>query len=84
MSTIKLAERLKTEPDARAKIIAFLEEQLEETRKGNVAQLLIISRGRDGLWCWEQAGDARAVEIIGRLEIVKHEITARYVADLKS
>lgn len=81
---IKLAERLKTSPDSREKIVAFLEKQLAETRAGNVAQMLVISRSLDGLWCWAQAGDATATEMIGRLEIVKHEITAHYVESMNA
>lgn len=83
-NTIKLAERLKTDPDKRTEIVEFLEKHLEDARQGNVAQMLVVSRGRDGMWCWEQVGDARAVEMIGRLEIVKHEITAQYIDSLKS
>jgi len=81
--TIALAERLKTSPDSRGAMVAFLEEQLGEVRAGNVAELLVISRARDGVWCWERAGDTTTTEMVGRLEIVKHEITAHYVAGMK-
>ena len=84
MSTIKLAERLKTSPDERDRIVAVMEKHLEHARQGLVAATLIISKGRDGMWQWDEAGDATTCDMIGRLEIVKHEITARYVADVKS
>jgi hypothetical protein len=81
--TIKLAERLKTHTDNREKIVAFLEEQLGQVREGLVSEMLVISKSRDGVWCWEQAGDATASDMIGRLEVVKHEITAIYIESLK-
>lgn len=84
MSLIKLAERLKTQPDERAEIVALMEKHLEDARQGLVAATLIISKGRDGLWKWNEGGDARVLDMIGRLEVVKHEIAACYVEDLKS
>jgi hypothetical protein len=79
--TIKLAERLKTPTDSRAKIVAFLEKHLKNAREGLVSEVLIVSKGRDGLWQFDQGGDATATDMIGRLEIVKHEIVAKYIED---
>lgn len=79
-NTIRLAERMKTDPDDRARIVEFLERHLKNAQDGLVATVLVISKGRDGMWQWDEAGDATTSDMIGRLEIVKHEIVARYIA----
>lgn len=79
---IKLAERLKTEPDDRAKVVEFLEKHLEKAREGFSAGVVVITKARDGAWLFDQGGDMSVTELLGRLEIIKHEIAANFVADM--
>jgi len=58
--------------------VKLLSEALEEARSGEISECVIIMLRRDGFWAWRHSETLRTSETIGRLEIVKHEIMAKY------
>lgn len=78
---ISLAERRKAEPTLQEQVIEGLEKMLDHARKGDVDTVLVIAKRPDGLWQFVTAGNAFTTEMVGRLEIIKHDMIVKYIED---
>lgn len=61
-------------------VIETLEKALEEARRGEIASIVIVAAHPLHGWSHEQSGVTDFSAAIGRLEILKQEWIARYVA----
>lgn len=78
---ISLAEHRKAEPTRQEQVIEALEKMLAFARKGDVDTVLVIAKRPDGMWQFETAGEAYTTDMVGRLEIIKHDMIEKYIED---
>jgi hypothetical protein len=80
---LSLAQRPLASEERRREMVAKLEEALAEAKNGITDTLVILVRCPDGGWSWDTAGEAFLTDIIGRVEILKHEMVTRYIQSIK-
>lgn len=65
----------KIEKIADSNIVKFLEEALEEAKKGEIDAFLMFTRAaEDGQWFMTNAGVLSVTEVLGTLEVFKLDI----------
>jgi hypothetical protein len=80
-AVLSLAPRPKAEDQVRESIVAILATALKEARNGEITSVIMILQHSDGDWSDRASETIKFTEAIGRLEILKQEWIAVYLAD---
>lgn len=67
----------KPAPGVNPDIVEFFERQLQRARDGGIAGFAAMVMLPDGCYTCEYLGDVSVADMIGRVEILKHEMAAR-------
>lgn len=77
MTVLSIAERPKVADTDRDRLVAFLEQFLEDARAGLVDCAFVLIKSPDGHWKWDWAGGEFISDMVGRIEVVKTEIIVK-------
>ena len=67
--------------EVRKSAVDILNKMLAEAESGQITTLVVIVGRPDGTWGDYFSGSENCSTLIGRLEIMKHELIAKYLAE---
>ena len=79
MTVLSIAERIKTDPVDRERIVTFLRKVLADAEAGLVDCSIVLVKSPDGMWKFELDGDVFLTDMVGRIEVAKAELLKRFL-----
>ena len=83
MTVLKLAAKQTTADEIKTRIVGLLLKTLEEAKEGNIDAIILIAQQPGGEWVNRTSDTMRLSDMIGRLEVTKHELIANFLESEK-